>query len=209
MLLTGVLSPGEAVRPEIIGESFGVSAVPVREALRILEGEGQVLNRPHKGYVVTELDCQDLRELADLRELLETEAVRRSMPTVRESAIEKMRDAIALMESSTQDLATLGGENRNFHFALIDSNRMPKLSRMIHSIWDQLEPTYYRSKVFTDQNNQKCINLEHKRILDAVCSNDVELLLNELSAHREKAVVMLERELRNEPIAAAIIQSTD
>ena len=158
---------------------------------------------------IRELNCQDLRELSDLRELLETEAVRRSMPTVRASAIKKMRDAIALMECSTQDLATLGGENRRFHFALIDSDRMPKLSRMINSIWDQLEPTYYRSKVFTDQNNQECINLEHKRILDAVCSNDVELLLDELSAHREKAVVMLEHELRHEPIAATITQSTD
>ena len=57
-----------------------MSAVPVREALRILEGEGHVHYRPHRGYVVAALDVDDLTEIYRIRELLETEAVRQSHP---------------------------------------------------------------------------------------------------------------------------------
>ena len=55
-IVTGELRPGEQVLQDALAERFGVSRVPLREALKILEGEGQVIYRPHRGYFVAELD---------------------------------------------------------------------------------------------------------------------------------------------------------
>ena len=74
-IAAGELRPGEQVLQDALAERFGVSRVPLREALKILEGEGQVTYRPHRGYFVAELDLDDLREVYRIRDLLETEAI--------------------------------------------------------------------------------------------------------------------------------------
>ena len=79
-IVTGELAPGEQVLQDALAERFGVSRVPLREALKILEGEGQVTYRPHRGYFVAELDVDDLREVYRIRDLLESEAVRVAVP---------------------------------------------------------------------------------------------------------------------------------
>ncbi len=79
-IIAGDLSPGDRVRQEQITERLGVSLAPVREALAVLEQEGQVTYLPRRGYFVTELDFDDMREIYELRELLETRAARRGLP---------------------------------------------------------------------------------------------------------------------------------
>ena len=79
-LVSGELAPGEQVRQESLAERFGVSRVPLREALKILEGEGRVVYLPHRGYFVAELSLDDLLEVYRMRELLEAEAVMVAVP---------------------------------------------------------------------------------------------------------------------------------
>ncbi len=74
-IASGALRPGEQVLQEAIADRLGVSRVPLREALKILEGEGQVVYHPHRGYFVAELSVADLVEVYRIRDLLEAEAV--------------------------------------------------------------------------------------------------------------------------------------
>ncbi|MCD2476343.1 GntR family transcriptional regulator, partial [Staphylococcus aureus] len=64
-ILTGDLTGGTQLRQEALSQEFGVSRVPVREALRQLEAEGLVRIFDHRGAVVTELSLDDVRELLD------------------------------------------------------------------------------------------------------------------------------------------------
>ena len=66
-IVAGDLKPGERIPQEEIAERIGVSLIPVREALRVLEGEGQVTYRPRRGYAVTVLRIEDLTEIYELR----------------------------------------------------------------------------------------------------------------------------------------------
>jgi DNA-binding GntR family transcriptional regulator len=79
-IVEATLRPGDQIFADAIAEELHVSRIPVREALRVLEGEGQVFYEPHRGYFVAELRLRDLRELYLMRELLEAEALRLSVP---------------------------------------------------------------------------------------------------------------------------------
>ncbi len=125
-ILDRELKPGEKVRQEEMARRLGVSVIPVREALRVLAGEGQVTYRPRQGYVVSELDLGDLAEVYRLRELLEAEAVRVAVPGLDDEAvdhIESLFDEVseALAEQRIGDAMKA---NRRAHFALFEAAGM-------------------------------------------------------------------------------------
>ena len=76
-ILRGDIAPGTPLRQEDLAASLGVSRVPVREALRILESEGHVTYIAHRGYRVAELDLDELAEIYHLRALIEDDLARR------------------------------------------------------------------------------------------------------------------------------------
>src|SRR5215211_6435786 len=82
MIVTGELRPAGRVRQDEIAATLGVSVAPVREALRVLEQEGQVTYQPRRGYFVTELRLADVEEIYGLRRLLEGRAARQALPTL-------------------------------------------------------------------------------------------------------------------------------
>lgn len=194
-LLDGRLRPGEAIRPDTIGAELGVSAVPVREALRILEGECQVRYRPHRGYLVTELDIKDLREIYGIRALLEGEAVRAAIPKLNDSDLDEMRFAIDEMKSAGDDIFVLTTANRNFHFTLFEAADMPHLQRLVTWLWDASEPCHYRSKGFMRPQNRVQIDVEHRDIMDAVSNRNTDKVIDELSKHRQNALATLEADI--------------
>ena len=75
LIATGRMRPGEQIVQEALALELGVSRVPLREALKILEGEGQVTYVAHRGYFVALLSLADLLEVYRMREILEAEAV--------------------------------------------------------------------------------------------------------------------------------------
>ena len=192
-LLDGRIQPGEAIRPDVFGAELGVSAVPVREALRILEGEGQVGYRPHRGYLVNKLEIDDLKEIHRVRELLEEEAVRCAMPRLTPEHIERMRQALSDMAPVKEDVVAIKAANRRFHFTLMEAAGMPHLIRMISWLWDASEP--YCSLYFMQPENQAEVDAEHQSIMKAVEAGDVDGTIELLNVHRRQALSVLERGL--------------
>ena len=142
-IVAGHLAPGERLPIEELGLALGMSAMPIREALRRLDAAGLVENIPHRGGRVTELSIPDLAEVYDARLALEPLAVRR--------AAERFTEAQAGL--ATARLATLNGlEDDNspetwaahtaFHFALYEAAGSSWL--VSHSGWisrtSQLDP---------------------------------------------------------------------
>ncbi|RLA82489.1 MAG: GntR family transcriptional regulator, partial [Deltaproteobacteria bacterium] len=75
-ILNGRLRPGEKLVASKVAEAYGVSIIPVREALNRLRAEGLVTIIPHTGAYVTEIDLEDLKDLYPIRGVLEGFATR-------------------------------------------------------------------------------------------------------------------------------------
>ena len=127
-IVRGELRPGEQVRQEALADRFGVSRVPLREALKILEGEGSVRYVPHRGYFVAELSLSDLLEVYRIRQLLEAEAVRVGLPLMTDAQVDAFSAAVEGCEAAGRagDLVAMTEANRALHFLLVGSPGMPQ-----------------------------------------------------------------------------------
>lgn len=200
-IVSGELRPGEQVLQDALAERFGVSRVPLREALKILEGEGQVVYRPHRGYFVAELDLDDLREVYRIRDLLESEAVRVAVPQIGTDELTALQGALEDVEraSAAGDLVAMAAANRRFHFGLLAAAKMPRLLRLVRVLWDATDA--YRSLYYADDSHRQVVHDEHRLVLDAVRLGDQERAVELLRQHRERAVVTLERVLPGRSMA--------
>src|SRR5579875_1870511 len=200
-IVSGSLLPGARIGQESVAGRLGISLAPVREALRILEREGQVTYRPRRGYVVTELNIADLEEIYALRALLEREAVFAALPALTEDdlvAIERAAADCAAAVAADDVVAELAA-NRRFHHAILAPADRPHLLRLIDLLWDQTEA--YRALYYNAPAERRESLRAHDRILGAVISRDSERLAAELDAHRERALVVL-RQIIAAPAAA-------
>lgn len=190
-IVTGELAPGDQVRQDALAERYGVSRVPVREALKMLEGEGQVVYHPHRGYFVSSLDLADLREVYRIRELLETEAVRVAVPGLSDADVQRLADAADEVDRADAqgELSAMAAANRRFHFVLLEAADMPRLVRLVRILWDATDS--YRSLYYTDEGHRAVVREQHQAVVDAVRGRDADRVVELLRTHREDAVVAL------------------
>jgi DNA-binding GntR family transcriptional regulator len=190
-ILGGELRPGARVPQEEIAERIGVSVVPLREALRVLEGEGQVTYRSRRGYFVTELRAEDLTEIYALRGALEAQAARQVLPALDDAAFARMEAAAAecAAAGAAGDIAAELAANRRFHFALLTHPDHPHLLRLIRLLWDSTEA--YRALYYNSPRERAAADEAHARIIAAARAGDADTLVAELDAHRDRALATL------------------
>jgi len=115
-ILDGTRAAHSLIRQEELAATYGVSRMPVREALRTLEAEGLVINRPNRGVVVAPLDPDDALEIFDIRASLESLALRRSIPRLDERQKAAAAAALKTLEQATPEQAS--NAHRAFHLSL-------------------------------------------------------------------------------------------
>ncbi len=190
-LVSGALRPGQRVTQEDVALHLGVSVAPVREALRVLEQEGQLVYRPRRGYVVTELRIADLEEIYELRRVLEERLARLALPDLDDETLTRVRAAARECEVAGEsgDVAHQLAANRRFHFALLEGAEQPHTMRMIRLLWDSTES--YRASYYNSPAERRRAAKAHKRIIAAVAARDADRLVAELDAHRDRALAVL------------------
>lgn len=191
IIVEGELRPGQRIVQDALAERLGTSVAPVREALRLLEREGQVTYRPRRGYCVTELSVDDLEEVYELRQLLEERAVRLALPTLDDRSYELLAAAAEECAAAGRvaDVPTELDANRRFHFALMEAPAKPNLLRLIRMLWDSTEA--YRALYHKSQAEREIAAQAHQRILAAVRRGDADDVVAELDAHRSRALEVL------------------
>jgi DNA-binding GntR family transcriptional regulator len=165
--VAGELGPGDRVPQEDVAERIGVSLIPVREALRVLESEGQVTYFPRRGYFVTELHIEDLVEIYALREILEDRAARHATAALDDDAIERMEQAArdCTEAAGAADIARELAANRRFHLGLFECAGEPHAMRLIRLLWESTEP--YRALYDNLPVEREAADAAHQRILGA------------------------------------------
>jgi DNA-binding GntR family transcriptional regulator len=191
LIVAGELRPGRRVNQEDLAEQIGLSVAPVREALRVLEHEGQLTYLPRRGYFVTELRVEDLEEIYELRQVLEARAARRALPALDDEALARIelaaKDCVAAAEAG--DVAAELAANRRFHFAILASPDQVHAMRVIRLLWDSTEA--YRAMYYNSPDERRAATDAHERIIAAVRARDPDALVAELDAHRTRALHVL------------------
>lgn len=204
-LVRGRLKPGDQIVQEALAERYGISRVPIREALRVLEAEGHVVYHPNRGHFVAELSVEDLLEVYRLRELLEAEAIRVGVPRLGKAdfaALSKLADEVSAA-AAKDDVIAMTAANRMFHFAIFDAAGMPRLTRTLGQLWDATDT--YRAIYFGDEINRSRVLREHERIVAAARRHDAERVIALHDDHRGNSVAtvrsVLEASTHHEPDA--------
>src|SRR5213078_931718 len=99
-ILSGALAAGTQIRQEHVAAEYGISHIPVREALRRLEAEGLVTIHANRGAFVSRLDAVDARDIGDMRAALETLAARLSVPRAGPADLAAAEAAVAAGDAS-------------------------------------------------------------------------------------------------------------
>ncbi|MEV0083058.1 GntR family transcriptional regulator [Saccharopolyspora sp. NPDC050642] len=197
-IVSGELAPGQPIRQDTIAQRLGVSRVPLREALKTLEAEGQVIYQPHRGYSVAELSLSDLLEVYRIRELLESEAAAVATERLTEAGLARITDAQVDVEKAADsgDLVAMIAANRRFHFALLEPAGMPRLLRVVRTLWDATDA--YRAVYYNSSTNRERVRHEHDSIVAAVADRRADDLVRLLDEHRRHAVDALRATIASE-----------
>ncbi|MGN8262177.1 GntR family transcriptional regulator [Pseudomonas sp. SMSB3] len=184
VILDGRLPPGTAVRQQEIADLYGVSRMPVREALRQLEAQGLLKVEMHKGAVVAPLIGEDAVDTYALRVLLETEALRQSIPLLDDNDICSARSFIHQLENETRH-AEIGRLNRLFHMALYSKAPNQKLLRLIENELNE-EERFLRFHL-SSMGLGKLTQDDHNALVDAAAEMNVGEAVKVLEQHLNSA----------------------
>ena len=181
----GELRPGVVMRVDTVAEILGISRSPVREALKILEGEGLVTHRPHLGYAVPSLTADEVKEIYWLRALLENEALRLALERATDDDRAAAREACATADHALGrgDINAFSEHSRHFHTVILAACRMPRLLRLLEGLWNATET--YRPANQLDERGQAALQAEHKLMLQAFLTNDAQGLVTATDQHRQ------------------------
>lgn len=192
-ILEGRLKPGIRVRQQELARQFGVSRIPVREALRRLESEGLITLVPHSGARVARMDIGECTELYRLREAIEPMALAESTPNLTTHQLAELRGLVGEIEISTQDRPRWLELDRRFHLESYAAAPMPRLLSMIERFWNQTQQ-YRRAYLRIDREKIEIANAEHRLILAALEDRDGEDAANRLRSHLRRTRITLSRQ---------------
>lgn len=181
-ILTGKYAPGAHLVQDELATTFGVSRIPLREALRRLEGEGLVVISPNRGAIVRPLVPKDVVDLFDLRVALESLALERAAERyVDVRAATQLRHEEARQAIAAQNLPALFHLDRDFHAELAAGSDNPHLVGALGGHWSQIMRVMHA--FFQVSNYPPDVWPEHEAIANAVAHGDGATAVAKLRAH--------------------------
>lgn len=188
-ILDCTLPPGASLVETRLAEELGVSRTPIRKAIARLEQEGFVTAAPSKGYNVAEVSLQEIREMYQLREILECHLVRETAQQFTREELEEMESALQAADEALEkgDYPGFLATNRAFHHAFDRKYG----NQCISEVLSNLDEHIYRNLMSEFQaQDSKLLTLssydEHKLILEAIREGDVESAVSLMRDHLRK-----------------------
>jgi DNA-binding GntR family transcriptional regulator len=176
----GSLAAGTALRQDDLASRFGFSRMPIRDALRLLEAEGLVAIHPTRGAFVARMDAAEIREIYDIRMLLEAEALLLSIPRLTDAKLAEA-DAVLDQIDAEPNVARWGALNRAFHLALYSACGNARLLALIeaqHGASDRYVRILLSRLDYRDRSQA-----EHRKLLAACRKRDADKAVTWLKRH--------------------------
>ncbi len=169
-ILDGVREPGSRLIERDLAAEFGVSRVPVRDALKILEVEGLVTLRPRTWAIVREFTSADLTDLDEVRAVLEPLAFRLAALRHRREGLGELRRVLEIEKAAAvaEDAITSRRAAADFHEAVIDLSENRLLKDLMQSMRSKLRWS------LAQHDDLVHVTAEHEELFDAISSRDEE-----------------------------------
>jgi len=173
MILDGGLIPGELVTIQGLAGAFGVSAMPVREALQRLTGERALTVISGRSVGIPQLEARRLRDLTRVRVEIESIAAEWATPNVSDSDQGKLQGLVEMMAKAAADGDTRAyvRGNHDFHFTVYAAAGSESLLSTIEGLWLQVSPYFH---LLHSSGNYVAANEEHRMILRAIRDGDAK-----------------------------------
>ncbi|GAA5543593.1 GntR family transcriptional regulator [Brucella sp. NBRC 113783] len=187
-IISGAYPGGQQIRQEAIAEEFGVSRIPIREALVQLEAEGFVQIHTHKGAIVAQLTVDDAIDIFDARLVLEPSILRQAIAKASEEDVHRVNEALLNYERGVAaefSPAQLSDLNWAFHKALSASSGRWRSLSVLSSLYKSAD-RYLRLQIDSREARQNALH-DHRAIAAAFEVGDGVLAQKLLSKHISNA----------------------
>lgn len=182
-IIAGELEPGEVYSAPALGERFGISATPVREAMLDLVRENLVTTVPNKGYRVTVMDEADLDNITDLRMLIEPALTARAALLIPDADLPGLRAlAEAIVDGAAAgDLIAYTEADRAFHLKILGYTGNTRATAIVSDL--RANTRLYGLASLSERGLLAESAREHHAIVDAIAARDPELVEDLMRTH--------------------------
>jgi len=186
-ILSGRFQPGARIKIADLSKRYGVSQMPVREALQMLQGEGLVTIAPNRGASVRAVDERFIRNMYDIRGALEVLLVRRSARAISESDIFRLHSIQGRYEESAHggDFEACLRYNKQFHHVIYTCADNTEALEMLERHWGLIDSL--RGRYGFGSGRLVEIISEHRQLLRALDQRDEKLAEKVAFDHCEHA----------------------
>lgn len=182
-IITGEFAPGERLMEISLANRLGVSRTPVREAIRKLELEGLVIMIPRKGAQVAKITEKSLRDVIEIRCVLEEFAASLACERITEKGKEKLKEAHRqfVEAAQTNDIIDIVEKDEQFHDAIFQATCNDRLITIINNLREQFYR--YRMEYVKDIEQHSVLVTEHEQLLHAIFNQDSETAKQIMRTH--------------------------
>jgi DNA-binding GntR family transcriptional regulator len=186
-IVDGGFEAGFQLRQEALAVEFGVSRIPVREALMQLEAEGLVKIHPHRGAIVSALSPEEVEELFDLRALLEPRLLKASAPHLTETDYQRLRGILQEYSSElyAMHVSRWGELNREFHMVLYQHAGQPRSLSIVANLLQECDRHTRLQLALTDGRARA--EAEHDELLRLCTDGEIAAACKLLKTHIDGA----------------------
>jgi DNA-binding GntR family transcriptional regulator len=171
-IITCSLSPGQQVVQTQLSEVYGFGATPIREALQRLEQEGFVEAIPRFGYVISSITLQDVREIYELRLILESSAARLAADRGSQKQLEKIRDAshFSYVYRDTESYSQFLSKNVDFHRSVAIAAGNERMVHLLTGLLQEMTRIFHFGLDLRDSAEE--MRDEHISLAEALLARD-------------------------------------
>ncbi|HUM14313.1 MAG TPA: GntR family transcriptional regulator [Candidatus Nitrosotalea sp.] len=182
-IIAGRLKPGERIRERELVGLLGVSRSPLREAIRILETEGLITSVAYRGARVSDLSAADLRDMLDVRIMLESFAARLAIERLDDAALQAMEEQVSRARAAgvQVDLEANFELGLGFHDMLVAASGNRKVVQIHESL--KRHQRRYQHFAFTRVGRDLRALEEHADIVGALRRRDLAAVEQGLRSH--------------------------
>jgi DNA-binding GntR family transcriptional regulator len=182
-IITAVLRPGAVVIEADLARAYEVSKTPVREALQMLVVEGLMSVLPNRGYLIRSMGFADVRDVMDLRLMLEPPLAAAAALNSSEEIVEALRVQLAKQFDEGASLVDRTSAAREFHMLCVRASKNQRAMGLVGGLYDETTRIHHLMPGAVQHLYSATEQAAHQSILDAVANNDGEAAAAAMGEH--------------------------